>query len=292
MKPFINRYVTDFFMIENAYRTNGFAIEKHFHQECEVYYLLEGSGKYFIENETYWVKKGSLVIIDSLQVHHTDFKEGKHHQRILIELNVDDLEPQIKSLFGVSAKDFFRSRAGVYQVAEANQPYLEGLFKSLLNEMKHKHTHFESMAFLKLSELFIHISRPENQAVHFISTANFQPETSSVVKKCIKVIMRDLEASLSLESIAEELHISKNYLSRIFKDVTGLTVHEYINIQRIKKSQNLLETSQLSILDIAQRSGYNSVSYFERVFKKYTETTPIKYQKRLEALKEKARPMR
>lgn len=292
MKPFSHRYITDFFMIEDALRTGAFVFDKHFHSECEIYYLLEGNGKYFIENDSFPVQKGSLVIIDSLQVHHTDFKGKKPHRRILLELNVGALEPIISQLYGISPKEFFRNRAGVYYIDKENQAYMESIFRMLMDEARHKHSNYDAMIYLKMTELLIHMSRTENKALQFTATHNIQPETSALVKESIHYMMENLAAPLSLESIAERQHVSKNYLSRVFKEVTGLTVHEYLNVQRVKTAQHLLETTNRTLDEIAQSVGYNSVGYFERVFKKYTETTPVKYKKRLASLHEKARPMK
>ena len=85
--------------------------------------------------------------------------------------------------------------------------------------------------------------------------------------------------NLSLDEISEELYLSKYYLCRIFKEYTGFTITEYINTYRIKKATQLLENSNESISSISVILGFESVSYFERVFKKIMNVTPLKYKK-------------
>ena len=63
--------------------------------------------------------------------------------------------------------------------------------------------------------------------------------------------------------------------------MTGFTVNEYMNVARTKKAQNLLVHSGYSITEIAEILGFESITYFERVFKKYTDDTPMKYRKRM-----------
>lgn len=85
--------------------------------------------------------------------------------------------------------------------------------------------------------------------------------------------------AVSLDTIAEDLFMSKYYICRIFKEYTGFTITEYINILRIKKATQLLENSNQSISDVATELGFESASYFERTFKKIMNVTPLKYRK-------------
>ena len=78
--------------------------------------------------------------------------------------------------------------------------------------------------------------------------------------------------------MARRFYVSKSYLSRIFREVTGFTVNEYRNVSRIRKSQQLLRDGKLSVTEIAAQAGFENLTYYERVFKKYTDTTPLKYR--------------
>lgn len=90
---------------------------------------------------------------------------------------------------------------------------------------------------------------------------------------------RHPETSESLEELAKRFYISKSYLSRIFREVTSFTVNEYKNVSRIKKSQQLLLHSDCSITEVSDLLGFENLTYYERVFKKYTGVTPLKYRK-------------
>ena len=68
-------------------------------------------------------------------------------------------------------------------------------------------------------------------------------------------------------------------MCRIFKEYTGFTITEYVNTLRIKKATQILETSNLSISDVAAELGFESASYFKRIFKKIMNVTPLKYRK-------------
>ena len=264
--------------------------EKHVHHECEIYYLLEGEGTYFIDSVSHPVMAGSLVIINKSQIHRSCFKTCDYHHRILVELQTEHFEASIQAMCGLSLGDFFQERKGVYQLKKEHQPYMKNLLATMLAEVKSKHQRFEVMIAMKLAELAIYLSRPENLASSFLKSEKAQTETSAIVTEAMAHIHGQLSSPLSLESIASHLFINKSYLSRVFKETTSMTVHEYINIQRVQEAKRLFETTDLAPGEIAQQIGYNTASYFERVFKKHTEVTPLKYQQRIQRARLTARP--
>lgn len=281
-----NRYITDYFAIEEAIRTEAFSMtEKHFHPECEIYYLLEGAGNYFIESDSYEVQAGTLVILNKNQVHRSCFNDCDYHHRLLIELKAEHFEGNISNLCGRSLLDFFQNYEGLYQIKERQRPYVKNLLTQLLHETKNKYQNYELMIAMKLAELMIYLERPEHKGSHFLRQSNAPTEMSLTVQSAMQHIHQHLNQPLSLETIASQLFLNKSYLSRIFKEMTQMTVHEYINLQRVKEAQRLMENTALSVSEIAEQVGYNTPAYFERVFKKYFECTPKKYQQRVLAQK-------
>ncbi len=84
---------------------------------------------------------------------------------------------------------------------------------------------------------------------------------------------------ISLNKIAQELNISRQYLSRRFKQETGMTFSEYMKKLRINHSCHLLCTSDSSITEIAERSGYHDMKSFYQAFKKQMNMTPLEFKK-------------
>jgi YesN/AraC family two-component response regulator len=92
-------------------------------------------------------------------------------------------------------------------------------------------------------------------------------------------IINHCTTPLSLDSLAKRFYVGKCYLSRIFKEVTGFTIIEYIAIHRLQRAQHLLLHSDHNISEISEMLGFESITYFERVFKNYMEVSPLKYRK-------------
>ena len=92
-------------------------------------------------------------------------------------------------------------------------------------------------------------------------------------------LSQNCEQNLSLDEIAEQFYLSKYYMCRLFKEVTGYSISEYINIHRIQKARHYLENTDLSISEITGLIGYGSMTHFEKNFKTYMNVSPLKYRK-------------
>ena len=74
--------------------------------------------------------------------------------------------------------------------------------------------------------------------------------------------------------------MSKSYLCRVFREVTNFTISEYVNLYRIAQSKILLLEENRTVAEVAAMLGYDSLTYFERVFKKNLSLTPLQYRKK------------
>ena len=102
---------------------------------------------------------------------------------------------------------------------------------------------------------------------------------TDVIYKAVDYIRRNYASKLSLQEMAEYLYISRQYLCRIFKESTGQTVGGYITYVRIEESKKLLRNSRMDIVDIPELVGFDNQSYFTKMFKKETGTTPGRYRR-------------
>ncbi len=107
---------------------------------------------------------------------------------------------------------------------------------------------------------------------------NKQIEQSGMIKKSINYIAKNFDKNITLNEVAKEVHLNPSYFSSIFKQSTGSSFTEYLNMVRIEESKRLLANTDISIIDIAVATGFESQSYFSKVFKKYTGLTPSQYR--------------
>jgi YesN/AraC family two-component response regulator len=123
----------------------------------------------------------------------------------------------------------------------------------------------------ELIEFYMYVLKEKKRPVLLHNTVN----------KVIHYIDERVESSLTVEAIAQDFKISTSYLSRIFREHTGSTLVEYINIRKVEESQYHLRFSDKKIADISNQFFFCNQSYFTRTFKKYTGQTPIGFRRGL-----------
>lgn len=111
------------------------------------------------------------------------------------------------------------------------------------------------------------------------SMFNYIPtKNSELIKKAISYIATNFFKSITLEDVANFVHLNSSYFSTKFKQSTGSSFKEYLNLVRIEESKRLLANTDYSVIDIAVATGFEDQSYFSKVFKKYTGLTPKQYR--------------
>ena len=82
----------------------------------------------------------------------------------------------------------------------------------------------------------------------------------------------------SVDFYADQLCITPNYLNRLVQAALGQSTKQYIQCRRIEEAQRLLRYTSLPVADIAERLGFDTASYFVRVFSQHTDSTPLQYR--------------
>lgn len=91
-------------------------------------------------------------------------------------------------------------------------------------------------------------------------------------------IQTHLYDKIQLETMAKELGYAAYYLSKRFKEETGISLNDYIKEQKIRKATQMLNRAGVSVAEVSERLAFSSPSYFCTVFKKLTGMMPSEYQ--------------
>ncbi|KOP65587.1 AraC family transcriptional regulator [Bacillus sp. FJAT-18019] len=113
------------------------------------------------------------------------------------------------------------------------------------------------------------------KAADFTSSVEHSP---SVVEKVKEYIHQHLSEDLSREDIASQVFLNPDYLTRVFKKETGMSISDYLLQQRLNIAASLLANTGLSVSSIAAQIGYANFSHFSRMFKKYYGKSPLEYR--------------
>lgn len=113
---------------------------------------------------------------------------------------------------------------------------------------------------------------------HMVSEVKLNFPQSINIYKVQKIVTDRIEDKITVQGIADELGLSRTFISSHFKATTGKNLNDYINEQKINRAKVLLKTTKMPIIDISDLLSFSSQSYFQAVFKKQTGLTPNEYR--------------
>lgn len=252
----------------------------------ELYYLYEGCGVYHSSHEQLHVKAGQLVLIKpntmyTLQSQAVDSGVPLRFCHICFtKAYMNLIQTAFIDIEGISSYTLSsiitNSDSFSCVIHDDNAKNLQHLMWMIAHEYNHFTVGSEWLIQHSLISLLLCITR-----LHEYQTAQKGPvvTTSSDIDELTKYIRTNYGSKLSLDSLASQMHLSKEYLCRYFKKITGAKISDYITEVRMEKAMEMLRTTSHSVADIGAYCGYSSISSFQRSFKKYTGVSPNEYRK-------------
>ena len=246
-----------YFEFENAIRPYIVKGNIHYHNSYEIYYLTEGSCKYFIDKKTFNISAGDIVLIPKGVIHKTLY-ETKNYKRILINCSGSYIPFSVKTK--IKEISCFSGSPSTKKKIEENLAIIE-------KEYYTPDEFSDDIIRNKLGEILLLIARS--------STATRGSEEIPVVDRALEYIHTHYMTAMTLSETAAYCYISKEHLSRIFKKETGFGFNEYLTIYRLKKAESLLrDHPKGKISEIAYLCGFNDSNYFSKVYKKMYNVSP------------------
>ena len=111
-----------------------------------------------------------------------------------------------------------------------------------------------------------------------LQTGTGDVRANQIVARAIQIVKQRFQEDVTLVSVAEELNVSLFYLSKLFRKHTGTNFTEYLTQLRVEHAKSLLAAGEMSVKEVAYAAGFNSQSYFSKIFKKYAGVAPSEYK--------------
>ncbi len=259
---------------EDSYEMRSF----HFHKKHEIYYLVQGTRRYFIGDTAYLINAGDLVIIPSDQIHKTSSVEQSGHVRYVVNFSEDSFAPYF-SPSETLLMDCFSRQMPVIRVPMRKRRLVEDLMQRLLQASSPEED--SPMLQMKRKILLCELLLYANEFAYEQEQAEpvYGWVQNELIQQVQQYISTHYQEELTLSNVAARFYISPSYLSRLFRRVTNLSIVEYINGVRVMAAKNLLETTHLRIEELAAQSGFSTSAHFTRVFKQGTGLSPHQYRK-------------
>lgn len=267
----MNKHIPNFYMNRILREPYFHMNTNHFHSEYELYYLLSGTRKLFINNNFYTLKSHDLIIIGKGDLHRTSYITNTPHERVVIYFNDQWLAPYYQT-YGI---DLINQCLLTHKrsLTDENQQYFIHLLTKIEQEQINPDAFSTNLIKAYFEELLIFLLRNQD-------TDNSPSDDSNAdIVKAARYICSNYETDLTLEQVASYVNLSPTYFSKKFKTSTGFGFKEYlIHIRTKEAAKQLLETND-SITTIAIRCGFNDSNYFGDLFKKITNFSPRMYRK-------------
>lgn len=258
----------------------------HYHNNYEISFITEGSGKRIVADSIEGFHPGDLVFLGRNLPHVwiADKGQGIWSNRTLemVFLQFTDkvLCSQLLALpeFSHVAKALSLSEQGIQIVGQTlnevselmlQMPYLKGF-----DRMLH---FFKMMDIIGKSESHIYLASKE-----YLKT-KFTPGNKRI-STIHEYLMNNYREEIDLERLAGMVNMAEGSLCRFFKQNMGLTIFEYLNKIKVEFACKLLMDLSLSILEVCLDSGFNNLSHFNKQFKKTTGMAPKEYRKRFKGV--------
>lgn len=252
--------------------SDGGAIKSHC-QECyEVSYVVSGCGTFIVDGVSYQVSQGDVHLLAPGKIHEitTDYPGGFRfaYMGFSFDDSVNDMD-NAKNFYSMCTSHITKDKGDIYN-----------LMRILINEWYDESKLDETVIVSLLRSIIILVSRVFSGS----DKTKYNPEyTGNILGRNIYSIIHYIDNNATeiegVKSLADRFGYTPDYLSHLFKNKTGQSVQSYIIDKKIKLASDLLENTDCSITEIADRLNYASVQSFCKAFRKARKYTPSEFRK-------------
>lgn len=251
---------------------------QHFHSFYEIMILISPQAYHSIEGIPYSIRSGDLVLLRPSVLHRSEYPKGAPCKRLVISFLYP---PALWGMPETYEKLFepFYAPVPIYRFPSKQQQ----LINEKLNRIYHYSLKEEEpgLRSLIVHGMFVEFLYTLRQLAPSNTYTN-EPLTDEASQKIYTIanyIHNHYSEELTLNTLSREFFMSPYYLSHQFKDVTGYTLTQYIQMTRIRNVQYLLLNTKKKISELAEECGFTSFSQFNRIFRKYCKQSPSEFRK-------------
>ena len=250
------------------------AVYYHWHQCVELLYISSGYGIVVVDNQHYTARPGRLFVFPPFRLHkvQVDHSDKNPYHRTTMHIAQSVVESALST--------FPRHQARFAALAASNLPaqiydlsthaaFIERILEQFQRLEDNAQTEACEVAFLVMQLMTCLPEQPQP----------YPPRQQTVASRIMSWVEAHYASKFSLDRLAHDLGLSRSYTSRIFRQQTGGSIHEYLLTRRIKSSCDLLRYSDEPVDAIALAVGFSEVTYFITCFKKMMRQTPLQYRR-------------
>jgi len=242
----------------------------HMHDEWELYFLISGQRRYFMGHSIYDISPGNIVLVPSMQLHRTVNLGNKGYDRYITYFSPGYIA-RFLELIGCEKSDVLIN-GGCFHLPRNIAWQIQKSLEQMEQEFSELNQWTQPTANQILSSMLLSVLRYGKQK------EPCQEETADNIQTVARYISEHYAEAMTLDDAAQLAHMEKTYFSRRFKALTGFGFLEYLTQTRIRAAEQLLSETELSIVDIAELTGFSCSNYFGDVFRRYKGISPTAYR--------------
>lgn len=264
MKVIYEKKTDDFYYHNDNHTRTPLQCRAHLHYHVEIVYMRKGQATVFIDSDTYQLESGDLLFVFPNRIHRFEDADKKNEYDLFI-IN-PDLAPDLSQKIGTE-----NPQNPIIRGVDQN-PRILALIKILSQAREFPQAYRETLMKGYLLSFFAEI-------LEMMPLRNNKPDENQAMRLVVQYCSQNFTKDLSLAILEEELHLSKYYISHLFGDKLGIRFNDYVNSLRISESCRLLRTTDLSITEISDASGFGTLRTFNRAFIKQMGISPSDYRR-------------
>lgn len=255
------------------------SVGSHAHSYYEFYFFVEGAVAMEIAGQDYRLKEGDMVLIPPGIQHRARVDDpAVPYRRFVLWISRSYVTELMKRSpdYIYLLQRAVTSHEYVYHFDLIEYNEIRSRLFDLLDEIHSDRFGRAVRIDLLTNDLLLHL----NRTVYENATVSSRTDGAGVYQSLVRFIDSHLEEDLSLERLSKEFFLSKFYISHLFQETTGLSLHQYIIKKRLQACRSAIRGGA-SVGEACSRSGFGDYSSFYRAFKKEYGISPAAYQKSL-----------
>lgn len=255
----------------------------HWHKEVEFTYVYQGKMRYQVNDKIYELKKGQCLFINANTFHRGEHINKEECKYFAMTFNIHFLANEEELIYKKYVLPIIYSKNLSSFVCLPENKLEKKIIKQVkyIDKCYRKQNLFYELEIkehlLKLWQILWEAFESE---IEIDIDRNYYRQLIKI-KQITQFIHKHYAEKITLQNIADNLHISISDCSHSFKKFMKESIFEYILHYRIQQSLYLLQDKELSILQISLKVGFSSTSYYSKLFKKYMKMTPKEYRRLL-----------
>ncbi|MFS0836522.1 AraC family transcriptional regulator [Paenibacillus sp. 1P03SA] len=267
--------------VEALYNTSRIPAGFHSHLYYEIYYFHSGQCSYLVGDRIYKLSPGDLLLMNGMTLHYPKINPAYEYCRTIVHFDPAFAEELFRApLLTPVLTPFKKADNRVISLESGERADLEPLLEQLCSLSGENDTlsrdRFLTLFMGLLLQVYEIADKPRNRS-HEPGGPRQQH-----VQRLISYVEAHYAEDLTLDDMAEAVHLNKHYLVKMFKETTGITLFHYLYRRRINQAKVLftLEPGK-SITETAYEVGFKHLSHFSQTFKKFTGLTAEEYRKQV-----------